>query len=329
MEFSINQYCDIKFVNNISIDAFGCSLDNIFITFKSKSGILYLIYSSLKKSIISYNLNKMEINCEIKNAHKDYIDNFRYSYDLKTKKDIILSLSSGDNNIKIWDVDNWVCLYNITNIYKVGILLSACFLITENISYIVTCNCFLYNIIVLDFDGRKIKEINNSSNHTIFIDTYFDIDQNKHYIITGNKNDVKSYDYNTNEIYKKYFDGLSTHHRSIIIYNDNKIIKIIFPCEEGFIRIFNFHTGNLLNKINLNNIALIGICLWKKDFLFVGCKNKIIKLIDLKKEEIIKNYEGHNHWVCTIKKININNYGECLITQGLDNKIKLWVNQNN
>ena len=47
MEFSINQYCDIKFVNNISIDAFGCSLDNIFITFKSKSGILYLIYSSL------------------------------------------------------------------------------------------------------------------------------------------------------------------------------------------------------------------------------------------------------------------------------------------
>ena len=320
---------NLQFINNLALDAYGCSLDNIFIIFKSKSDILYLIYSTLKKSIISYNLNKMQINSEIKNAHKDYIDNFRYSYDIKNKKDIILSLSSGDNNIKIWDVDNWNCLYDIKNIYKVGILLSACFLINENINYIITCNCFLYNIIVIDFNGNKIKEINNSNNYTSFIDTYFDIEQNKYYIITGNKNNVKSYDYNNNELYHIYSDNFITHHhRSIIMFNDNDIIKIIFPCEEGFIRIFDFHNGNLLNKINLHNEGLIGICLWNKDFLFVGCKNKIMKLIKIKSGEIVKNFEGHNHWICSIKKINIRNHGECLFTQGLDNKIKFWAINN-
>ena len=325
----INNDSNLTFYDNISTDAYGCSVDNIFITFKSKSNIIYLVYSNLKKSIIAYNLNKMQIEAEIKKAHNDYIDNFRYSYNIKNKKDIILSLSSGDNNIKIWDINNWECIYNLNNIYKVGIILSACFLINENINYIITCNCFLYDIMVIDFNGNKIKQINNSSNYTIFIDTYFDIQQSKYYIITGNKNNVKSYDYHTNEHYKTYSDNFSTHHRSIIIYDDNAIVKIIFPCEEGFIRIFNFHSGILLKKININNEGLIGISLWNKDNLFVGCKNKSIKLIDLKKEKIIKNFIGHNHWVCSLKKIKTSNLGECLITQALDNKIKLWSIQNN
>lgn len=321
---------NIKLSNNIATNAYGCSLDNIFIIFESKSYILYLIYSSLNKSIIAFNLNKMQIVCEIKKAHNDYIDNFRHIYDLKNKRDIILSLSSGDNNIKIWDINNWNCIHNINNIYKVGIILSACFLINEMDNFIITCNCFLYNIIVIDFEGNKIKEFPDSSNYTIFIDTYFDIQKNKYYIITGNKNNVKSYDFNTNNLYYTYEDKFSSHHRSVIINNNNddEIIKIIFPSEEGFISIFNFHSGNILNKINFNHEALLSLCLWNNDFLFVGGRNKTINLINLKKGEIVKKNVGHNHWICSIKKVDILNFGECLITQGLDNKIKLWAINN-
>ena len=267
----------------------------------------------------------MQIVTEIKKAHNDYIDNFRYSYDINNKKDIILSLSSGDNNIKIWDVNSWTCIYNISNIFRIGIILSACFLIDEKINYIITCNCFLYNIRVIDFKGNIIKEINNSSNHTLFIDTYYDVQQGKYYIITGNKNSVKSYDYNTNELYRAYSDEISNHHRSIITYNDDTFVKIIVPSEEGYIRIFDFHSGLLLKKIFIaTNNGLIGICLWNKKYLFVGCKNKNIKLIDLEKEKCVKDLVGHNHWVCSVQKIKINNFGECLISQGLDNKIKIW-----
>ena len=313
---------NIKLAKVIANDAFGVSLDNIFIIFKSKSDILYLIYSTLKKSIISYNLNKLQIESEIKNAHQDYIDNFRHTYDIKNKRDLILSISSGDNTIKIWEINNWKCLHNIS-LYKIGIILSACFLSNKDCNYIITCNCFLYNIIVIDFEGNKIKEINKSNNYTIFIDLYFDIKYNKYYIITGNKNNIKSYDYDKNELYNTYSDNFSSHHRSAVVYNDNEIIKIIFGCEEGYIRIFNFHNGILLNKININE-ALIGICLWNKNYLFVGSKNRIMKLVDLKKEKIVKNIESHNHWVCSIKKTVNLIYGECLITEGLDNKIKLW-----
>ena len=319
---------NMEILDNISTNAYGCSLDNIFISFKSKSDILYLIYSTLKKSIIAYNLNVMEIITEIKNAHKDYIDNFRHSYDIINKKDIILSLSSGDNNIKIWDIKNWDCLYNINNLYKVGILLSACFLVNENVNYIVTCNCFLYNIIVIDFKGNTIKKINDSSNYTLFIDIYFDNQKNQYYIITGNRTSVKSYNYDNNSLYFTYSDEISTHHRSIVICNDNNIVKLIFSCEEGFIKIFNFHSGILLNKINLNKESLLGICLFDKNYLFIGTKNKRVILIDLKEGKIIKYFPGHNHWVCSIKKFKHIKFGDCLITQGLDNKIKLWKNNN-
>ena len=325
---NLNNPKNMEMLDNISTVAYGCSLDNIFISFKSKSDILYLVYSTLKKSIIAYNLNTMEIIIEIKNAHKDYIDNFRHIYDIINKKDIILSLSSGDNNIKIWDIKNWECLFNINNLYRVGILLSACFLVNENVNYIITCNCFLYNIIVIDFKGNTIKKIKDSSNYTLFIDIYFDKQKNQYYIITGNRTSVKSYNYDNNELYFTYSDEISTHHRSIEIYNDNNIIKLIFSCEEGFIKIFNFHDGNLLNKINLNQESLLGICLWDENNLFVGTKNKRIILIDLKKGKIKKYFPGHNHWVCSIKKIKHIKFGDCLISQGLDNKIKLWKNNN-
>ena len=118
-----NSPLNIKFILDISLDAYGCSYDNTFILFKSSQNLIHLIYSNLKKSIISYNLsnsNKFQILTEIKNAHNDYIDNFRYVYDSKNKIDLLLSLSSGDNNIKIWNLKNWECLHNIKNVYKYG-----------------------------------------------------------------------------------------------------------------------------------------------------------------------------------------------------------------
>ena len=75
-------------------------LDNSFNVFKSIDNILYLIYTNKNNSIISYNLiNNCKI-IEIKNAHKQYITNFRYYLDKKNKRDLIISISAYDNNIK-------------------------------------------------------------------------------------------------------------------------------------------------------------------------------------------------------------------------------------
>jgi WD40 repeat protein len=241
-----------------------------------------------------------------------------------------MSVSNNDNNIILWNINNWECLLNFKNIIKNRDLYSACFFNDNNINYIITSN---YNwagssepIKLFDFNGNKIKEIKDSCDRTVFVDTYYDKTLCKNFIITGNKGFIKSYDYNENKIYHKYCDNDNKHHDSVVINNNEDIIKLIDSGGDGNLRIWNFHSGLLLSKIQVSKKSLYGICLWNNNYLFVGCADKNIKLIELHNELVIKSLAGHNDVVLTIKKINHPQYGECLISQGSgDDQIKLWV----
>ena len=203
------------------------------------------------------------------------------------------------------------------------------FIVTSNCKYYININENQNNyelIKVFDFNGNIIKLINESNEHTLFIDTYYDNKLSLHYIITGNKGYVKSYVYDNNKIYQKYNDNDNNYHDSIVINNKGNIIKLIESSGDGNLRIWNFHSGILLNKIKLNNDGFISLCLWNNQYLFVGCVDKSIKLIDLNNEKDIKQLIVHKKTVTTLKKIIIPQYGECLISQGLeDDQIKLWI----
>ena len=200
---------DINYYKDIIIDSFNL-LDNSFIVFNSINNIIYLIYINKNKSIISFDLVNNKKISEIKNAHNKYITNFRYYLDKNTKIEYFISISSKDNNIKLWNVENLVCLCDIQSIYNEGGLSSACFLNDNNKNYIISSNDNYYiykldysneSIKVYDFKGNIIKKIYNSEYPTFFIDSYYDKKLNKNFIIIGNKGNVKSYDYNKNEIY--------------------------------------------------------------------------------------------------------------------------------
>ena len=96
------------------------------------------------------------------------------------------------------------------------------------------------------------------------------------------------------------------------------------------IRIWNFDSGKLLNKINLINKErrLNGICLWDNDYIFIGDEDGYIILIDIKNGNVIKKFKDKdkdNAPILSIEKISIN-IGECLITQEYNrNKINLWI----
>ena len=339
-QYENNNFSDpnnVKYQYDLTEDSY-CQysfLDNIFCVFKSIDKILYLIYINENKSIIFYNLiNKQKIS-EIKKAHKLSIFNFRHYLDKINKRDLILSISFG-NNIKVWDIKNLKCLLNMENIYDCGTIYSACFINDNNQNYIITSNSDYPSnfglIKIFDFNGNKVKEINNSNDSTFFIDTYYDKRFLKYYIITGNYDYVKSYDYNNNKMYRKYCDSEDKEkdkscHISIVINDFENEIKMIESSYDGNIRIWNFHSGDLLKKIYVSKYQLNGICLWNNNYLFVGCHDKNIKLIELNKEKII-DIVGHKKYVLTIKKIIHPNFGECLISQGpLDDQIKLWINQ--
>ena len=249
--------------------------------------------------------------------------------------DLIMSISCIDNNIKILNANNFEFLVDIKKINAKGYLYSACFLNNNNTIFIISSNCDDSEPIkVFDLYGKKIKEINDSKDYIVgFIDVYYDNIVSKTYIITGNDGYIKSFDFNLNKIYHKYLSNNKKKYIDSIIINPskvnkNEIVKMIESCCDGNIRIWDFHSGNLLNKILVSNYLLKGLCLWNKDYLFVGCGDNQIKLIDLNNGKTINSLKGHNGYVLTLKKIFHPKYGEFLLSQGYDNNIIFWINKN-
>ena len=324
---------NLKLFCEVTKNSYGCfDLDNTFDVFRTVNDLLMLVYSTKSKSIICYDLVNFCILTEIKTCHNAFITNIRHFINKNNKIDIIISISDRDNNLKVWDINNCECILNIFHANNSGFLCSACLINEDNNIYILSSNCNTFGenekIKIYDLKGKIINQINDSNEKTYFIDTFYDTLSNKRFILTGNDNYIKSYDYKNNNLYKKYFDIESGIHISIKILERNNSISLIESCSFGLIRIWNFHLAELLNKIKIDNDWIFGICLWDKDYAFVACKLKIIKLVNLTKGIIEKNLEGHYSGIFTIKKINHPKYGECLLSQGYENdQIKLWINQ--
>jgi len=296
--------------------------DNMFICFNSLDDILYLIYS-YKNTIIIYNLLDNKIMNKINNAHKNKIISFYYYLDKNNKKDLFISISF--DNIKLWNVNNCECLLNLL-LGQDCSFVSACIMNDNKNNYIIQSSMDNDDLIVVyDFDRHTIKKIDNSSDETIFIDNYFDINLNKNYIITGNNGYVKSFDFNENSLYHKYTENSIKFQNSIVITEQNEQKKLISSSGDGNIRFWDFHSGEFLSKININkNHGLFGICLWN-NYLFVSVSNKSIKIISLGDDnKIINEIYGHKGPVLCIKKIIDSRVGKCLISYGKNEKIKLW-----
>ena len=329
-----SNYKYIQFHSNIEEDSSAeYWIDNTICVFKSINEIISLIYTDSNNSIISYNLiNNQKIN-EIKKAHKERITNFRHYLDKNENRDLILTISAVDKNIKIWNNNNWNCLFNVEDIYNKCVY-SACFLNEKNKIYIIVGSCsWSLNdndpIKIYDFNGNKIQEINGSNDRVFFIDSYYDKKNLNNYILVGSSKYIKSYDFNKNKLYNNYYDIFNdkdkdNDHYSIIIKQEKEIVKLIESSCEGNVRIWNFHSGKLLKKININLTGewLKGICLCKNNYLFVGSINKKMIIIDLKEEKIIEIC-SLDEMILTIKKIIHPKYGECLITHG-KNTINMW-----
>ena len=96
---------DIQPLPEITKESYSDDLsDNTFTVFESIQKYFYLIFSNKYKSIICYNLIDEKIVIELKNCHKEHITNFRHLWDKKNKRDLVLSLSYMDKNIKNYGI---------------------------------------------------------------------------------------------------------------------------------------------------------------------------------------------------------------------------------
>ena len=323
-----NTFKDKKIFDSYS----ATDIDYGFLVFKSViNENPYIIYSDMKKSIYSYNLKDNKIEHIQPNAHVEPISNFRYCYKNKNKTEYILSISYRNNQIKIWNFKNWEEKIKLIKINERGFLYSACFLKNKKNIYFLTSNWIdtklAEYIKVYNLKGEQIDFIKDSNENVLFMDTYYDKDIENNYIVTSNKGYIKSYDYNKNKLYKKYQEKIEPDNIfSFIIYkgNDNRL-KLLESSYNGIIRLWNFHSGLLQYKFKVESNC-IGICLYNKDYILVGCGDKTIKLIKLKDGIVNKTLSGHESKICSIKKIDIPQYGECIFSLGKDNKIRKWKN---
>ena len=331
-----------EFADNLAKSEINFRVDNTFEIFNSVSGYICLVYAykieNKYNSIATYNIIDNKTMCVLKNVHREDITNFRHYLDRNKNRDLILSIAATDNNVKMWDINNFEYLLTINNINRYGFTKSACILNFNNDLYVVTSN-YSYSevpepIRLYNLEGYKIKEINYKNNQTYFIDIYNDKKTDITYIITGNFGFVRTYDYTNDCKYHRYNDEEENEyeHYNVIIYDKTDITKIISTGKNGEILIWDFHSTDLLNNIKVNDIEydnLYGICLLNNQFLFVGCGNSL-KVIDLNDEDVVNTLIGHTHNIITIKTVLHPLYGECIITQELyTGQMKLWVNKRN
>ena len=94
--------------------------------------------------------------------------------------------------------------------------------------------------------------------------------------------------------------------------------------KENTVKIWNFHSAQLLSEINISKSAIKGISLWDEVNLLVGTGSGL-KLVDLNKNKLAKNFVDTVNIVridlCTIPK-----YGKCLITSSYQ-EMNLWINK--
>ena len=328
-----NSPLNIKFSKTITQSAFiKYSIDNTFEVFTSLKNNILLVYGTIYNSIECYDLIKKKFIKTILKAHNNLIFTIRYHCSKKFNKEYLLSASNEDNNVKIWDIQTWNCICIINKPYSRGLMFSVCFFFDEflNAKYICTSSN-KEGIKLYDMKGFFIKEINKSNNEIYSINIYYDEKRFKYFLISCNKRNVKSFRMDSFTLYKNYSDNSSIcEHVSSCIFLDKGITKMIESEFSGFIRIWNFHSGEMIKKISIEKgEPLVGICLWDSKYLFVGSVNNDMKLVDLNNGKVVKEYNNrHNNEVCCIKKFSHPKFGECLLSQGLANdQIKLWVSE--
>lgn len=207
-------------------------------------------------------------------------------------------------------------------INKFGSLGPSRFLNYNNPISIITSNRDGFELTCLqafNLYGKRIKTINNSDKRTYSMAIYTN-NQNENkkcFIIVGYDHFIISYDYNKNQVYKMYHDlndKYNGSHLSIIVQDNQQMTKLIESSLDGNIRVWNFNSGELINKIKIDNESIYGICSINNGNLIIGCDNGQIKLVSVNKGDIQCFKNKFSKSITTVKTIR-NNFEEILIAQ--------------
>ena len=112
---------------------------------------------------------------------------------------------------------------------------------------------------------------------------------NQIFLIIKSSLDIKSYYFKENKKYHTY-KFLPLDKNNFIIEEFNDATKILASISE-IILVFDFHSGDLLELIKIDNGNFINcLCFWNQFYLFAGCYCRNLQLIDYSCKKKVKEF---------------------------------------
>ena len=305
-------------------------------------------------NIISLKDNKVEKSLE---GHKNRVRTIRYfineninnennneinenDNEINENKIIYEYLISADDNhiVLVWDlINNYEIKQKIDTNYEDDIYSCLIFFNNENInqSYIITSSYSTSNDIqnsatkVYSLEtGKYIFHIKESNFDNIYyLLLWYDKKNNINYLIQFSYKNIiiNNLDSKNNEPYSKLINEPENEHYSGFIYSKDDKELLCTSCYNGFIHIWDLYSKKIVKVIDTKCI-LCHIIQWSQKYVIAAdFGNKSFIIVDIDKKKIFNDINAeHTMEVKCVKKLLHPKYGECLLTAGRDNSIKLW-----
>ena len=326
----------LKFRQNVNDTNASYGWNDIFEVYISrKDNKEYLVSpnnNNYKLDVISLLENKITVSLQ---GHNNHIRTIRYFINNINSEEYLIS-ADNDIIVIVWEITyNFNLKFKINtnysdNIYSCLLLFD---LINEN-NYIVTSSYAqlddneksatkLYSL----ENGQLIKYISHTNKNAIYyLLSWYNKNNNKYYIIQFSFRAILISSVIDDELYCELIQEPEDNHLSGFIYSSDNIDYLCSSSYNGYINLWDLFNKSIYKVINTNDCVLSNIIKWNNQYFIVAdYDNKSFKIIDIEKEQIVKDITGqHTDKVPCVKKIYHPLYGESLLTAGQDNTIKLW-----
>ena len=326
----------LKFRQNVNDTNASYGWNDIFEVYISrKDNKEYLVSpnnNNYKLDVISLLENKITVSLK---GHNNHIRTIRYFINNINSEEYLIS-ADNDIIVIVWEITyNFNLKFKINtnysdNIYSCLLLFD---LINEN-NYIVTSSYAqlddneksatkLYSL----ENGQLIKYISHTNKNAIYyLLSWYNKNNNKYYIIQFSFRAILISSVIDDELYCELIQEPEDNHLSGFIYSSDNIDYLCSSSYNGYINLWDLFNKSIYKVINTNDCVLSNIIKWNNQYFIVAdYDNKSFKIIDIEKEQIVKDITGqHTDKVPCVKKIYHPLYGESLLTAGQDNTIKLW-----
>ena len=176
------------------------------------------------------------------------------------------------------------------------------------------------------------KIIGSNLYSTYYLLYWYNKKDNNYYLIECCCGKILIYNIISNELVKEFkkVKNESDHYRAIVITEENNNKDYLCSSSDnGFIDIWELEGGLLIKSIGTNlRCKFYEICQWSKRYIIVSdSENYSFSIVDVIDGKIINEISGiHEDCVICVKKIRHPIYGEALLSNDDEGKIKLWVN---